>query len=454
MAGLQGSHRNKNRDLLMTIDRRRFLELAGTGTGVLVAGASDEVAAQPSRPAPQPGANASPAISKQLPDVVVVGAGAFGVWTSYYLQRMGARVRLVDAYGPGNSRSTSGGETRGVRSSYGENLQWIRWAREALTRWKAFDEEVARPMKVRLFYETGDVILRNDWDGWLRETVDNWKTLGHPHEVLTGDEMRRRWPAISTNDRNLVVYDQNAGVVRARRACEVVAEAFRQAGGEVTIARAAVGSRSGDSLLDIELGAGQRLAAGKFVFAVGPWLPYLFPDVLGNRVRAPMGNVFFFGTPPGDNRFTHPNMPSWNVPGVTGWPALGPDNRGFRVRTGGGASGNPDESVRWIPEESHQRARQILVDYFPDMRDMPLLETRSCHYVFSTNRNFIIDRFPGYSNVWVAGAGQAEGFKFGPVTGEYTAKRVTGEQNDPEFDAQFAFPTEEYETEGGDEPAQ
>jgi glycine/D-amino acid oxidase-like deaminating enzyme len=171
----------------------------------------------------------------------------------------------------------------------------------------------------------------------------------------------------------------------------------------------------------------------------------VFPDVLGNRMRIPMGHVFYFGTPPGDNRFTFPNMPSWNVPGVTGWPALGPDNRGFRVRTGGRPPQDPDESIRWIDQSFHGRARQILADYFPAMRSAPILETRACHYESSSSRNFIIDHHPHYSNLWISGAGQAEGFKFGPVTGEYTAKRVTGEQDDPEFDRQFAFPTEDYD---------
>lgn len=434
----------------MTIDRRRFLELAGSGTGVIVAGAIDGVAAQSARPDAQKHVIAAPAISRQLPDVVVIGAGAFGGWTAYHLQRMGARVRLVDAYGPGNSRATSGDETRGVRSSYGENIQWMRWAREAITRWKQFDEDIAAPMKLRLFYPTGDVILRDDWDGWLRDTVDNWTELGHPYEVLTVDEFRYRWPNFTAPDVNVVIHDHEAGVVRSRRACEVVAEAFRQEGGQLTIARAMPGRREGDRLLDVELEPEGRLAAGIFVFSCGPWLPYVFPHALGNRMRIPMGHVFYFGTPPADNRFTHPNMPSWNVPGVTGWPALGPDNRGFRVRTGGRAPENPDTSVRWIAEEFHERARQILIDYFPAMREAPLLETRACHYESSTSGNFIIDCHPDYSNLWIAGAGQAEGFKFGPVTGEYTARRVTGVQDDPEFDKQFAFPTEEYETEGED----
>ena len=51
--------------------------------------------------------------------VVVVGAGAFGGWMALALQRRGAQVTLVDAWGAGHSRSSSGDETRIIRSTDG-----------------------------------------------------------------------------------------------------------------------------------------------------------------------------------------------------------------------------------------------------------------------------------------------------------------------------------------------
>ena len=50
-----------------------------------------------------------------MSDVLVIGSGVFGVWTAYYLANAGASVTLVDAYGPGNSRSSSGDESRILR---------------------------------------------------------------------------------------------------------------------------------------------------------------------------------------------------------------------------------------------------------------------------------------------------------------------------------------------------
>jgi glycine/D-amino acid oxidase-like deaminating enzyme len=87
----------------------------------------------------------------------------------------------------------------------------------------------------------------------------------------------------------------------------------------------------------------------------------------------------------------------------------------------------------------------VLEQCFPALKDAPLLETRACHYESSINRNFIVDRIPGSENAWIAGVGQAEGFKFAPVIGEYAAWRVLGDGGDPAIANAFRLPTEEYE---------
>src|SRR5215218_3132367 len=123
-----------------TLDRRRFLKVAGAQTGLLVAAAQGAgTIAQQQQPVPAP-KRAPAVITQKSPDIAVIGAGAFGGWTAYHLRKMGARVTLVDTWGPGNSRSTSGEETRGVRSSYGDRPHgelWARWANEAAKSWKA-----------------------------------------------------------------------------------------------------------------------------------------------------------------------------------------------------------------------------------------------------------------------------------------------------------------------------
>jgi sarcosine oxidase len=457
------------------LDRRDFLKVAGVGAGALLTGCASA-----------PGILRS---GRGSSNIVVVGAGAFGGWTALHLQRMGARVTLVDMLGPGNSRSTSGDETRGVRSSYGDRPHgelWMQWARRAMQRWKEWDEEYAKPLKMRVFFTTGDVIMRSDWEPFLTQTRAWWEKNKIPHETLSVEETAKRWPVFNLKDVKAVLYEPDAGVVRARRATEGVAEVFRYEGGRIVIGRVVPpvpGSFDGHS---VKLVNGDTISGDTFVFAVGPWLGKTFA-LMQNRMRTPLGTVFYFGTPTGDQRFSFPNLPSWNYPGTTGWPTLPVDSRGFRMRGGGGGGRNPaaaaaaaqsgttpataapatppaatqpapapaanetdpDLSTRWVEADRVQRSRQWLADHFPDLKDVPLLETRACHYESSSSRNFIIDKHPEMPTVWIAGGGNAEAFKQGPVLGDYIARRVLEGEGDPGIAKQFRIPANEYDPNAG-----
>src|SRR3954447_19454379 len=153
---------DQSRDL----PRRKFLKPAGAGAGLLLVGGADI-------PGLTPAASPRPTVlpTAASPEVIVIGAGGWGSFTALNLRKRGLKVTLVDAYGPGNSRSTSGDESRGVRSSYGDRPGalgelWMLWAREAMTRWRAFDDEWGREMRLNLFHVTGDLILRDDWDNF------------------------------------------------------------------------------------------------------------------------------------------------------------------------------------------------------------------------------------------------------------------------------------------------
>ncbi len=382
--------------------------------------------------------------------VVVVGAGAFGGWTALHLQEAGARVTLVDLYGPGNSRATSGDETRGIRTGYPGRDLWTRWASRAIERWREFDDEWAPVLGGRLFFSAGNLILREELQGELEETRETWDRAGIRYEVLDGEEVSYRWPQIRPGELQAALFEPEAGVVRSRAACQRVAEVFRRRGGEIRIGRAAPdpGSGEGGRLASVTLEPDERVEGDLFVFALGPWFPKAFPALMEDRMRIPMGHVFYWGTPPGDGRFAHPNMPSWSVPGVTGWPTYPPDHRGFRIRTGGRPGEDPDASDRAIPPDAFERPREVLEARFPDIADQPVLETRACHYETSVTREWFIDRHPEWENVWLAGGGSAEGFKFGPVLGDFIARRVTGHEDHPELEEEFRIRDEDLAMDG------
>ena len=239
-------------------------------------------------------------------------------------------------------------------------------------------------------------------------------------------------------------------------------------GVKLVIGRAHLGPVKNGQMDGVTMDDGTTIRGDAYVFACGPWLRKLFPSLLENRMRIPLGYVCYFGVPEGDTRFTFPNLPSFNFPGVTGWPLLPVDSRGFRVRGALAApappvvpgappptptpapppdplQNDPDTSSRWASPERIDGSRRFLAARFPLLARAPLLETRACHYEGSINQNFIVDRLPEARNAWIADVGQSEGFKFGPVIGDYVAQRVLGIDGDPKLIKAFKLPTEEYE---------
>ena len=177
----------------------------------------------------------------------------------------------------------------------------------------------------------------------------------------------------------------------------------------------------------VRLGDHTRLSAGAFVFACGPWLPKLFPDLLGPLLRTTRQEVFFFGTPAGDRRFTPPAMPAWIDfhAGAYGLPDI--EGRGTKIGlTALGAAFDPDRSDRAASAAGLSAARQFAATRLPALRDAPLLEARVCQYTNTPSGDLLLDRHPEHRNVWIAGGGSGHGFKLGPAVGDYVASQVTG----------------------------
>jgi glycine/D-amino acid oxidase-like deaminating enzyme len=233
------------------------------------------------------------------------------------------------------------------------------------------------------------------------------------------------------------IYEKDAGYLTARRACAAVLEGFLAEGGEYRQLAAQAGPQPvGGELRGITLSDGTTLGADGFVFACGPWLGRLFPDVIGDRVRATRQEVFFFGTPPGDQRFIEPALPVWADHGrgfIYGIP--GNEWRGFKVADDTrGPPFDPTTGERLPTPAVLQAAREYLAYRFPGMKDAPLVEARVCQYENSPDEHFIIDRHPAAANAWLVGGGSGHGFKHGPAVGELVARLVlSGGTPDPQF---------------------
>ncbi|MFN8057909.1 MAG: FAD-dependent oxidoreductase [Vicinamibacterales bacterium] len=410
-----------------SVDRREFLEL----TSLASAGATLGLGA-----ASRAEAGGAPAVRAQpgSPDVIVVGAGAFGAWTALALRERGATVTLIDAYGPANSRATSGDETRQIRLGYGDRALYSKWAQKAMEKWKARQAEFGRT----LLLPTGRLQLAPDWTPGLRATQQIVSSLGAAIEPLGVDDLRKRFPQIDPQGVGVGLFEPGAGILRAREALLAATDAFVKKGGVFTIARATPGTPASGGLGGLSVGSG-TMTASTYVFACGPWLKALFPTVVGPRLSTPRREVFFVGVPAGDTRFLHPNMPNYSEDSHYGFPSV--DGRGVKVCPVGTElpQVNPDRDSRIVSAEMVADVYAYLARRFPALKDQPIVETRVCQLENTKDEHFFIDRHPDWRNVWIAGGGSGHGFKHGPNMGEFIADSVLGRPVDPEYAALFKW---------------
>jgi glycine/D-amino acid oxidase-like deaminating enzyme len=192
----------------------------------------------------------------------------------------------------------------------------------------------------------------------------------------------------------------------------------------------------------VSLSNGQTVAAQTFVFAAGPWLPKVFPDVMANKLRTPRMLELFYGTPPGDERFTYPNFPNWAVGGAYGFPSI--EGRGFKVALEGTLIVDPDTQERVLTADEIAKGRDFIARWFPLLKDQPLIESKVCQYEMSIDSNFIVQRHPALENVWLVGGGSGHGYKHGIMLGEYVANRVLGNPTDPALEPIFKLKPETF----------
>jgi glycine/D-amino acid oxidase-like deaminating enzyme len=360
---------------------------------------------------------------KAKPHIAVIGAGAFGGWTALHLLEGGARVTLVDAWGPGNSRASSGGETRIMRGTYGPNQPYTEMAERALTLWQKYE----RRWKRQFLHRTGVLwMVAGRDDAFERGSVEMLRTAKIKYQELPAARMKKRWPQINFEGIEWGIFEPECGYLDARASCAAVVEEFVAAGGRYRQAEVMADGLENAPLCSLVLSDGSPVKADGFVFACGPWLGKLFPRIVGDLVRATKQDVFFFGTPAGDSLFSDDQMPVWaDHLGRFRYGIPGSNRRGFKIADDTrGPDFDPTAGERVVSPETLKDIREYVGFRFPALKDAPLIETRVCQYEQTPDSHFIVDRHPSNENAWLLGGGSGHGFKHGPAVGEMMAELI------------------------------
>lgn len=355
-------------------------------------------------------------------DIAVIGAGVFGAWTAYQLRLAGASVLLIDAYGPGNSRASSGGESRIIRLGYGPDEIYSRSTQRSFILWQQLFEKTDN-----LFRKTGVLWLAREHDPYCEATLATLQRVNANYEKLDHDELARRFPQLDVGPTSWGILEPDSGVLMARQAVQaVVAQALNE-GVEYLEAAITSPTDTQGKLNSVKTNSGSEVVADRFAFACGPWLPKLFPELLGELIHVTRQEVFFFGVPSGDESFNQGVLPAWIDFNDLAYGLPNLDGRGFKLAIDAhGTEFDPDTGERMVTQSGLNATREYLARRLPRLANAPVTETRVCQYENTSNGDFLIDRHPGFENVWLVGGGSGHGFKHGPTVGEYAAKMLLG----------------------------
>ncbi len=374
---------------------------------------------------------------KAKPHIAVIGAGAFGGWTALHLLERGARVTLLDAWGPGNSRASSGGETRIMRCAYGADQANTGMAARSLKLWARYQ----RRWKRQFLHRTGVLWMAEESDdpslnAFERDSIATLRRAKVKFRELSSTQMRKCWPQINFEGIAWGIFEPECGFLDARASCQAVVEAFARSGGKYRQLAIQPEGLDAGPMRRLRLSDGSVLKADFYVFACGPWLGKLFPQTIGDLIQPTKQDIFFFGTPAGDDRFNDQHLPVWgDHRGRFRYGIPGSDCRGFKIADDTrGPAFDPTDGERVVSPETLKDVREYVGFRFPALKNAPLIETRVCQYEQTPDGHFIIDRHPKNENVWIIGGGSGHGFKHGPALGEMVAELLL---NDGEGNAMW-----------------
>lgn len=342
--------------------------------------------------------------------VVIVGAGTFGASLAWWLAGQGDEVVLVDQFEPGDTRATSGGETRLIRCAHGTDADYARMARRARKLWRELEAETNTDLMV----ECGIAWFAHRDDGWEAQSERVLTELKIPTERWSVDDAAKRFPSFDGNDLTWVLYEPEAGVLRAQAAVQTLARHAEQRGAQIVRARATPHRDTA------RLDDGTVLEADRIVWSAGGWLTKLFPDLV--KLRVTRQELFFFDGGPDWQR-----APGWVDYDRATYGTGDIDGLGVKVAWDQeGPALDPDADMPEATGETEHLTRGYTADRFPALAEARLTESKCCRYEISADSHFIAAPHPEHASVWIVGGGSGHGFKHGPAMAERLAQAWAG----------------------------
>ena len=353
-------------------------------------------------------------------DVIILGLGAMGSAVAQHLAQRGAKVLGIEQFTPPHDRGSSHGGTRMIRQAYWESPDYIPLVLRAYELW----EKLERDSGARLLTITGGLILGSAGSALVKGGIAAAEAHGIRYSVLSQDEIRERFPAITPLQNDVAVHEELAGFLFPEECIRAQLRVAAENGAELHFGERVVGWNAQPDHVRVTTERatyeGERL-----VIAAGPWaneaLRNLFPLRVTRQVMTwlnPAGGIepflphhfpVFLCESPENGRLGY------------GFPAVDGPSGGVKAAIhGSDVECTPETIDRVIHEVDSSEVIRVLRPRFPAL-DGEILKAQTCMYTMSPDEHFILGLHPQYPAVSVACGFSGHGFKFAPVVGEILA---------------------------------
>lgn len=366
-------------------------------------------------------------------DVLIVGAGIFGVSTALELCERGYKTAVLDPGPLPHPLAASTDISKAIRMEYGRDEQYMAMVEASLDGWQRWNEEWGH--EGLLYHQTGVTMFTQQPmapGGFEYESYQMLLKRGHQPERLHADDIARRFPAWKPGAFVDGFFHARGGFAESGRVVTAVINAAKAKGAtffeQTTVSELITES---ERVTGVRTEEGHTYTAAHVVIAAGTWTHLLLPELA--PVMKSTGHPVFHLRPTNPELFTPPNFAVFTADVArTGWYGfpLHPGERVVKIANHGvGQRLHPRTDERVVTAQDEATFRAFLAATFPALADAPIVYTRRCLYCDTLDEHFWIDRHPELEGLTVAAGGSGHGFKFAPVLGQLIADAVEGEPN-------------------------
>jgi sarcosine oxidase len=356
-------------------------------------------------------------------DAIVLGVGGMGSSAVFHLARRGKRVIGLERFDVLHPFGSSHGLNRIIRLAYSEHPSYVPLLRRAYELWHELEDLDGR----QLLFTTGNLEGGLPDGGVIEGAVVAAELHDLPHEVLSGAEASRRWPAYHLPDDFRVLFQPDGGFVASEDSILAHVRGALANGAEIHWRESVLEwgpSTEGGVWVQTDRG---RYEADRLVISAGAWAGRLVPGLA--ELAVPERQVLAWLQPTRPELFAlgampvfllqveegrYYGFPEWGIPGFK----FGRFHH-LEERV------DPDAMDREPNDRDEEILRAFARRYFPD-GEGPTVALKACLFTNTPDEHFILDVHPDFPQVAVAAGFSGHGFKFCSVVGQIMADLVEG----------------------------